>query len=103
MNVCCDNAVVYTIQGDEAPTDYADVGKNARALAGTGSTSSGISGFVLDVSAIAADGADNLLIVGLLDVPGNLITDTYPLFNVLVNIGYFQPGGYDPILGTKGI
>ena len=103
LNVVVDNAVVYTIQGDEAPTDYKDVGKNMRCVTGSGSTVTGLSGFVGDVSAVAADAADNLLIVGLLDVPGNLISDTYPLLNVLVNIGYFQPGGYDPILGTLGI
>ncbi len=104
LNVCCDNAVLYTIQANAAlPNDYTDVGKNGRPITGTGSTVTGISAFVLGAAAISADASDHLLIVGLLDVPGNLVTDTYPLFNVLVNIGYFKPGGYDPILGTKGI
>jgi hypothetical protein len=91
------------MQGDEAPTDYKDTGKNASVLTGSGSTVTGLSGFVLDGNSAAADASLNLLIVGLLDIPGNLISDTYPLLNVLVNIGYFQPGGYDPILGTLGI
>jgi hypothetical protein len=103
VNVCVDNAVIYTIQGDEACTSYTDIGKNTVCYAASGSTVTGLSGIALDVSNIAADASDHLLIVGLLDVPGNLITDTYPLLNVMVSIGYFQPGGYDPILGTLGV
>ena len=103
VNVCVDNAVIYTIQGDEAPTDYKDVGKNSVTYAASGSTVTGLSGMALDVSNVDVDASDHLLIVGLLDVTGNLISDTYPLLNVMINIGYFQPGGYDPILGTLGI
>lgn len=103
VNVCVDNAVIYVIQGDEAPTDYTDIGKNSVTYAASGSTTTGLSGMALDVSNVAADASDHLLIVGLLDVEGNLISDTYPLLNVMISIGYFQPGGYDPILGTLGI
>ena len=103
VNVCVDNAVIYTIQGDEAPTDYKDVGKNSVTYAASGSTVTGLSGMALDVSNVEAEGANHFLIVGLLDITGNLISDTYPLLNVMISIGYFQPGGYDPILGTLGI
>lgn len=103
LNVCVDNAVVYTIQGDEAATDYTDIGKNTVTYAASGSTVTGLSGMALDVSNVAADASDHFLIVGLLDVEGNSIGDTYALFNVLVSIGYFVPGGYTAILGTLGV
>jgi hypothetical protein len=103
LNVVVDNAVIYTIQGDEAMTSYTDIGKNTVTYAASGSTTTGLSGMVADISNVAADASDNLLLVGLLDVPGNLVTDTYALINVMINIGYFQPGGYDPILGTLGV
>ena len=103
VNVCVDNAVIYMIQGDEAATDYKDVGKNSVTYAAAGSTTLGISQMALDVSNVAADASDHLLIVCLTDIEGNLISDTYALFNVMISIGYFQPGGYDPILGTLGI
>ena len=103
LNVVCDNAVVYLIQGDEASTDYKDCGKNCSIVSGSGSTVTGLSGFVMDISAAAAAANLSNLLIGLLDVPGNAIGDTYALWMVAIGIGYFQPGGYDPILGTLGI
>lgn len=103
LNVCCDANVVYLIQGDEALTDYTDIGKNTVTYAASGDTFTGLSGFTADVSNIAVDASDNLLIIGLLDSPEVTVTDTYPLLLVLVNIGWFAPGGYDPILGTLGV
>lgn len=103
LNVSVDANVVYLIQGDEAATDYTDAGKNTVPVTGTGSTVTGLSGFVADISNVAADASDSLLLLGILDDPTNLIADTYALWLCLVNIGWFAPGGYDPILGTLGV
>jgi hypothetical protein len=103
VNVAVDNAIVYTAQGDEAPTAYTDVGKNVCAIAAAGSTATGLSGMALDISAVATDASHQFLIVGLLDIPGNLIGDTYPLLNLMVNVGYFVPGGYSATSGVLGI
>jgi hypothetical protein len=52
---------------------------------------------------MAADAVDNLLCIGLWDDPVNQVGDQYALWMVLVNIGWFAPGGYSPILGTLGV
>ncbi len=104
LNAVVDNSVVYLMQSDGSETMvYTDCGKNAEIVSGSGSTYTGLSGFAILATSAAADASDNLLIVGLLDDPLNAVGDTYSLWMVLVNIGWFAPGGYDPILGTLGV
>ncbi len=105
LNACVDANTVYVVQTDGAGTAmvYTDAGKNADLITGAGSTATGISGFVLDGSSCAATADKNLLIIGLWDDPSNDVSDQYGLWKCLVCIGWFAPGGYDPILGTKGV
>ncbi|MHA2068031.1 MAG: hypothetical protein ACXABY_27020 [Candidatus Thorarchaeota archaeon] len=103
VNLVVDDTVVFTIQGDEAPTSYTDIGKNACTYAASGSTATGLSGMALDVSGIAADASHQFVVVGLLDIPGNLITDTYPLLNVLHNGMVWPYSGYAAYTGMLGL
>jgi hypothetical protein len=102
LNAVVDANVVHLMQSDAAMV-YTDAGKNADCVIGSGSTATGLSGFAIGGSSAAADGNLNLLVIGLWDDPSNLVGDTYSLWNVLVNIGWFVPGGYTAILGTLGV
>lgn len=102
LNAVVEADVVYLMQTDSTMV-YTDAGKNAEVGTGSGSTYSGLSGFVITGTTAAADASDNLLVIGLLDDPLNKVADQYSLWMVLVNIAWFAPGGYDAILGTLGV
>jgi hypothetical protein len=82
---------------------YTDAGKNGECTSGSGSNATGLSGFVISGTSMAADASDNLLVLGLWDDPVNLVGDQYALWMVLVNIGWFAPGGYSAVTGTLGV
>lgn len=108
LYTCVDQSVVFLMQADGAGGSaaymvYTDCGKNAEIIAGSGSTTTGLSGFAIDGSTAAADASDNLLIVGLWDDPSNDVSHQYSLWTVLVNIPWVALGGYDATNGTLGV
>jgi hypothetical protein len=80
LNACVDQSVVFS-----------------------GSTSTGLSGFVLDGSAAAANNAHHVVIIGLWDDPVNLVGDQYSLWLVYLNIPWLAVGGYSSVTGTLGV
>lgn len=89
-NVCiaADN-LIFTIRGDGGGTPSAVfIGQNAVMIASTaGSTTTGLSGMMLDegtTTAPSANQSNSLLILGIHDVEGNTLADN-AVYDVLIN------------------
>jgi hypothetical protein len=102
LNACVDQSVVFLMQTDSTMV-YTDCGKNTTIISGSGSTSTGLSGFVLDGDAAAANNAHHVVIIGLWDDPVNLVGDQYSLWLVYLNIPWLAVGGYSSVTGTLGV
>ena len=85
---CFDPTVVYQIRGCGGGTPASDwIRRNALMTAGTSSTITGLSGFMLDegtATAPAADLTNPLLIVGVADMPNNEFGDNV-IWEVMLN------------------
>lgn len=92
--VCDDPDVVFQIRGDGVGTalTYDTVGLNAVLIAGTGSTNTGLSGWMLDegTDPPAADASNQLLILNLSNIKGNEIGDN-AVWDVLINQHRYKP------------
>lgn len=101
--VADDPNLIFEVQDDGATALTADsVGLNAILQSGSGSTVSGLSGYVLDTNgdAPAADASNMLLILGLSKKMGNAI-DTYAVWDVMINMHrYGATGDGDGSLGV---
>jgi hypothetical protein len=92
-DVIDDPSQLFVIQADEDIVQ-ADIGKNADVTASTtGSTTNGQSNMTLDSSTIAKDAALNLKIVGVYDIPGNLIGVNYTQVVVKINEHLYGSAG----------
>lgn len=87
--VCDDPNVVFQIQDDGGGTPSVDwVGLNANLISGTGSTSTGLSGWELDGGTSdgpAADPSNQLIILGLANIDGNEVDADNAVWEVLIN------------------
>ena len=84
-NVCMDPEVIYQIRDDGAGTPTSLFpGQNATITVGAGSTTTGLSGAVLDTSTPAATQNMTLHILQLADIEDNELAD-YAVWEVLLN------------------
>jgi len=93
--------IVFQIQDDGTSSknskNFAG-GANGVLVSGSGSTRTGLSGWTLDSSAIAADQSNQLYILGVADIEGNDLAD-YAIWDVIINTCYNATG---LILGVTG-
>lgn len=86
--VADDPNLVFIGQNDTAGTDWAvgDVGSYANMLVGSGSTSTGLSGWTLDTTDVPdpADPSNQLLIMGLHNRPDNEVGE-FAIWEVMIN------------------
>lgn len=93
-NVCFDPNVVYQIRDDGAGTPSAVYpGQNATITVGSGSTTTGLSGMVLDTSTPTTTQAHPLHIIGKADIEDNELGD-YAIWEVLLNTAENATGKY---------
>ena len=94
-NVVMDYNVIYQIRGDGAGTPATDwISRNACCTSGSGSTVTGLSGFLLDEgteSAPESIQADPLEIVGIAHMPDNTLAD-YCIWEVRLNTHFNTTG-----------
>jgi hypothetical protein len=84
-NVCMDPEVIYQIRDDGAGTPgYVYPGQNATITVGSGSTTTGLSGMVLDTSTPTTTQNYQLHIIGRADKEDNALDD-YCVWEVLLN------------------
>jgi hypothetical protein len=99
IQVADDPNLVFQVQCDGASTDWAatDVGSYANLLVGTGSTVTGMSGWTADTTdgPDTADVSNQLLIVGLAKIPGNVIGE-FAVWEVMINNHGFAVTTGDP-------
>ena len=99
-NIVIDENVVFQIRDDGAGTpSKVYVGQNATLTAGSGSTVTGLSAWVMDTSTPAADQTAPLFILGLADIPGNELAD-YAVWEVLINTMTNAGGRYLGVTAT---
>ena len=93
--VCDDPNVVFQIQDDGAATSGWDewIGLNANLISGSGSTSTGQSGWALDGVSDPpdADASNQLLILGLSAMVGTNDLADYATWDVLINQHTYKP------------
>ena len=93
-NVCFDQNVIYQIRDDGAGTPSAVYpGQNATITVGSGSTTTGLSGMVLDTSTPTTTQAHPLHIIGKADIEDNELGD-YAIWEVLLNTAENATGKY---------
>lgn len=94
-HVCMDPSVVYHIRGCGQGTPATDwIWRNAIMTAGTSSTVTGLSGFMLDEGTGTAptnNQSNTLLIVGVAQMPDNSLAD-YAIWEVMLNTRYNATG-----------
>ena len=84
-NVCFDSNVIYHIRDDGAGTPSSVYpGQNATITVGAGSTTTGLSGMVLDTSTPTTTQTHPLHIIGKADIEDNELGD-YAIWEVLLN------------------
>jgi hypothetical protein len=81
-----DPNAIYSVQGDSTVFTVADIGLNATITCTTGSTTTGISKFV--ITSVSADAAKGVLIVGIDPDPQNEV-GAYMKFLVKLNLHQF--------------
>lgn len=95
LMVCDDPDVVFEVQDDGGGAlTYDTVGLNAVLIAGTGSTTTGQSGFMMDggtTDAPAADASNQLLILNLSNKVDNELGSDYAVWDVLINQHRYKP------------
>ena len=86
VNVCVDPDVIFIIQGDGASATLTvdAIGANVDYVSGSGSTSTGLSGWMMDDSSISQTAVDNLLILGVWPEEGKEMGD-YCVWEVLIS------------------
>lgn len=91
----CDPSVVYQVQDDGSGTPASTFpGQNAELAAGSGgSTTTGLSSFVLDASTPTTTQAHPLHILALSDIPNNELAD-YAVWDVVLNTNQNATGAY---------
>lgn len=93
--VCDDPNMIFEIQDDGATALTSDsVGLNAIMQSGTGSTTTGLSGYVLDTNGDApeANASNMLLILGLSKKQGNELA-TYATWDVMLSVHRYKAAG----------
>lgn len=96
--VCDDPMVIFEVQASANTIAVTDVGNNANFRATAGSTTTGASGFDLDVSTIATTATLPLKIVGFPYRVDNTMGDTYVSMYVKLNNHQYNSG-----TGTVGV
>lgn len=83
--VVCDPNVIYEVQASsDAVLGPGDVGANANLVAGTGNTTTGLSGWQLDSSAVSANNTYQLLILRAVSRPDNDISSVNAKWEVVI-------------------
>ncbi|MHA2047056.1 MAG: hypothetical protein ACW99G_19880 [Candidatus Thorarchaeota archaeon] len=101
VDVVFDPDVIYEAQGDSvAAIARTDVSQGTDLIGSGGSTVTGLSGFEIDSSGIAADKSSQLHILGAVDHPDNDISLVNADWYVLVNTTVFGPGTLGRVLGV---
>jgi hypothetical protein len=103
VNVCIDPKVIFHIQDNGLATpDKNMIGANAVCDDGTGSTTTGLSGWMLDVSSDppAADASNQLTILKVANFPDNTLAK-YAIWEVLINLHTLKSTG--DVDGAKGV
>lgn len=105
INACVDISVCFIAQSNGSGTPaYTQVGTGISLVAGTGGSDTGISGWALAMSTTSATATtQQTLLIGLWDDPTNAATDTYAIWEVLLNIPYIALGGYSAVTGVLGL
>lgn len=104
INCVVDMSVCFLVQNNASGTEaYTWCGKNTDLVSGSGSTTTGLSGWAFKGSSAAADSSSGCLIVGLWDDPLNVATDAYGIWELLITIPYIALGGYSATTGVLGL
>lgn len=82
---------IFMVKSDGA-TDVGNVGNTCQIVAGSGSTYTGLSGFMLDHSELANTATDQLLVVGLVNNPDNNFAETGVDVLVKINMHSYRLG-----------
>jgi len=104
-NVVIDPYVIFHVQDDGLGTPDKNMpGANAVLVAGTGSTVTGLSGWMmeLETDVPAEDASNQLIILKVADLPDNTLAD-FAIWEVLINLHTLRStGGGDGSLGVLG-
>lgn len=97
--VCVDPTMVYEVQAGATALAATTVGLNAVLKSGTGSTTTGKSGWFMDsgdTTAPAADATYQVTILNVSNISGNDVASAYATWDVYINLPKIFPG----IVGT---
>lgn len=86
-----DPNVVFRVQGDASATDALLVGLNANLVATAGSTTTGLSAFVLNTTGATHTSSLQCKVLRRSAIPGNK-AGAYAIYDVLLNHHDFKPG-----------